>query len=338
MKKNEFIVVSGGTSNIGKEIIYKLVKRNNIIFTYNKSLAEAKKIIKKVNSESSNYAVAVKLDLFKKKDIDNLRALIYGHIAKFIRHFLVDNYPPIVEDGNNPGFNFFGALIFLVLLNNIVSHNRPLYFLARPLTKEDKDNRDFLKKYITGIVSCEFNKLLSYASQILTTTEDCFFAVDICDIHYHACKESHNFMIHGFNYEWTHITEPNCGCINKEFELITKVPENWDIIGLEIITGCEKPPSHSIVLFKSNDLIVLYDPHHISSNKELYTDFQRNMMSRTGAFILKDDKRSLLDVFNDLFKNSIEKSKFDTWIRNIVLMRKSYIDDLKNQANDLENT
>ncbi len=87
MKKNEFIVVSGGTSNIGKEIIYKLVKRNNIIFTYNKSLAEAKKIIKKVNSESSNYAVAVKLDLFKKKDIDNL----YKFIKKknfFIKAFV----------------------------------------------------------------------------------------------------------------------------------------------------------------------------------------------------------------------------------------------------------
>ena len=87
MKKNEFIVVSGGTSNIGKEIIYKLVKRNNIIFTYNKSLAEAKKIIKKVNSESSNYAVAVKLDIFKKKDIDNL----YKFIKKknfFIKAFV----------------------------------------------------------------------------------------------------------------------------------------------------------------------------------------------------------------------------------------------------------
>ena len=42
-----YIVVTGGTSKIGEELIYKLSKNSNVIFTYNKSKLKAEQIKKK---------------------------------------------------------------------------------------------------------------------------------------------------------------------------------------------------------------------------------------------------------------------------------------------------
>ena len=41
-----YIVVTGGTSKIGEELIYKLSKSSNVIFTYNKSKKKLSKLRK----------------------------------------------------------------------------------------------------------------------------------------------------------------------------------------------------------------------------------------------------------------------------------------------------
>ena len=49
-----YIVVTGGTSKIGEEIIYKLSRNSDIIFTYNKSKSKADEIKKKFKKISTN--------------------------------------------------------------------------------------------------------------------------------------------------------------------------------------------------------------------------------------------------------------------------------------------
>jgi NAD(P)-dependent dehydrogenase (short-subunit alcohol dehydrogenase family) len=87
---NEYIIISGGTSEIGKEIIYKLIKKTNIIFTYNKSFHVANNIIKNIKKDLKCYKIIpIKLDLFNFKDINNFSSLIRKN--KFLIKAFVHN-------------------------------------------------------------------------------------------------------------------------------------------------------------------------------------------------------------------------------------------------------
>ena len=66
-----YIIVTGGTSLIGEEIIYKLGAKTNIIFTYNKSLNKSKNIEKNFKKISKNKIISYKLDLHNEKNIYN---------------------------------------------------------------------------------------------------------------------------------------------------------------------------------------------------------------------------------------------------------------------------
>ena len=64
-----YIVVTGGTSKIGEEIIYKLSRNSDIIFTYNKSKSKADEIKKKFKKISTNKIFSFKLNLENQNEI-----------------------------------------------------------------------------------------------------------------------------------------------------------------------------------------------------------------------------------------------------------------------------
>ena len=65
IKKKEFIIISGGTSEIGESIIDELIPHFNIIFTYTKSKTKAERIIAK-NKHQDKIIPPVVLSKFKK--------------------------------------------------------------------------------------------------------------------------------------------------------------------------------------------------------------------------------------------------------------------------------
>ena len=68
MKKN--VIITGGSQGIGKNIVYTLAKEGyNIIFTYNNSENEAKKIKEELQAEKCNVEI-YKVDLSNKEEID----------------------------------------------------------------------------------------------------------------------------------------------------------------------------------------------------------------------------------------------------------------------------
>lgn len=68
MSKN--VIITGGSQGIGKDIVYTLAREGfNIIFTYNKSESEAKKIKEELLSENLNIEI-YKVDVSKKDEID----------------------------------------------------------------------------------------------------------------------------------------------------------------------------------------------------------------------------------------------------------------------------
>ena len=68
MKKN--VSITGGSQGIGKNIVYTLAKEGyNIIFTYNNSENEAKKIKEELQAEKCNVEI-YKVDLSNKEEID----------------------------------------------------------------------------------------------------------------------------------------------------------------------------------------------------------------------------------------------------------------------------
>lgn len=69
---NKNVIITGGSQGIGKNIVYTLAREGyNIIFTYNSSEKEAKKIREELLSESCNVEI-FKADLSKKEEIDEL--------------------------------------------------------------------------------------------------------------------------------------------------------------------------------------------------------------------------------------------------------------------------
>jgi len=62
-----YVIITGGTSLIGEQIIYDLGAKANIIFTYNKSLNKSKSIKKNFKKISKNKIISFKLDLNNEK-------------------------------------------------------------------------------------------------------------------------------------------------------------------------------------------------------------------------------------------------------------------------------
>ena len=69
MEKKEFIIISGGTSEIGESIIRELIPHFNIIFTYAKSKIKADRIINKYK-KIDNLIINKRLNLFSEKSIN----------------------------------------------------------------------------------------------------------------------------------------------------------------------------------------------------------------------------------------------------------------------------
>ena len=70
IKKKEFIIISGGTSEIGESIIDELIPHFNIIFTYTKSKTKAERIIAK-NKHQDKIILNKKINLFSENSIKN---------------------------------------------------------------------------------------------------------------------------------------------------------------------------------------------------------------------------------------------------------------------------
>ena len=71
-----YVIITGGTSLIGEQIIYNLGAKANIIFTYNKSLNKSKSIKKNFKKISKNKIISFKLDLNNEKNIFNFYKFI----------------------------------------------------------------------------------------------------------------------------------------------------------------------------------------------------------------------------------------------------------------------
>ena len=64
--KNNYVFISGGTTEIGEELIKKFSKDYNIIFSYCNSKSKSEKIIKKYRKYNS--IESIRIDLLKKKN------------------------------------------------------------------------------------------------------------------------------------------------------------------------------------------------------------------------------------------------------------------------------
>ena len=82
MEKKEFIIISGGTSEIGESIIQELIPHFNIIFTYAKSKIKADRIINKYQ-KIDNLIINKRLNLFSEKSIkDFSKYLLSKNLGK----------------------------------------------------------------------------------------------------------------------------------------------------------------------------------------------------------------------------------------------------------------
>ncbi|WP_214483038.1 3-oxoacyl-ACP reductase FabG [Bacillus sp. SM2101] len=82
-------LVTGGSRGIGREVVKLLVKnKTNVVFTYNKSIQEAKSLIEEF-SEYDVFVKGVPCDFSKKEEIDHLLNTVSNISPKI--HFLVNN-------------------------------------------------------------------------------------------------------------------------------------------------------------------------------------------------------------------------------------------------------
>lgn len=72
--KNNYVFISGGTTEIGEELIKKFSKDYNIIFSYCNSKSKSEKIIKKYRKYNS--IESIRIDLLKKKTINKFETYI----------------------------------------------------------------------------------------------------------------------------------------------------------------------------------------------------------------------------------------------------------------------
>ena len=129
MNKNIFI--TGGTSGIGKSLIYKLAKNNyNIFFTYFNNVKEAKSIskdLKKLNIQH-NY---IKMDLAKIKSINNAFKKFSKQFKKL--NIFINNASPVPQRKNFLRLKNIDITKNMksLLIGNIVSLKNALEFILK---------------------------------------------------------------------------------------------------------------------------------------------------------------------------------------------------------------
>ena len=129
MNKNIFI--TGGTSGIGKSLIYKLAKNNyNIFFTYFNNVKEAKSIskdLKKLNIQH-NY---IKMDLAKIKSINNAFKKFSKQFKKL--NIFINNASPVPQRKNFLRLKNVDIMknMTSLLIGNIVSLKNALEYILK---------------------------------------------------------------------------------------------------------------------------------------------------------------------------------------------------------------
>ena len=133
MNKNIFI--TGGTSGIGKSLIYKFAKNNyNIFFTYFNNLSEAKSISKDLNKLNVHHHY-IKMDLSRIKSINNA-------FKKFIKKFkklniFINNASPVPQRKNFLKLKNADIMKNMagLLIGNIISLKNALQFILKGNSK-----------------------------------------------------------------------------------------------------------------------------------------------------------------------------------------------------------
>ena len=129
MNKNIFI--TGGTSGIGKSLIYKLAKNNyNIFFTYFNNVKEAKSIskdLKKLNIQH-NY---IKMDLAKIKSINNAFKKFSKQFKKL--NIFINNASPVPQRKNFLRLKNVDIMknMTSLLIGNIISLKNALEYILK---------------------------------------------------------------------------------------------------------------------------------------------------------------------------------------------------------------
>lgn len=124
-----YIVVTGGTSKIGKELIYKLSKNSNVIFTYNKSKLKAEQIKKKFKKISKNKIFSFKLNLESQNEIQKfyeflskkkikIKSFVHNAFINFSRRSFLK-----IKKNNVKNYimaNCFGSFLLTQLITKLI--------------------------------------------------------------------------------------------------------------------------------------------------------------------------------------------------------------------------
>lgn len=129
------VLITGGATGIGKAIVEKLYSKGyNVCFSYNKSEKEALNIIENMkNLTATNSIVAVKSDITKMKDRDNLIKeciKIFGKIDILVNNAAISEYTLFIDKPQNDIVEMFEtnilAAIFLskeCIKNSMLKNN-----------------------------------------------------------------------------------------------------------------------------------------------------------------------------------------------------------------------
>ena len=124
-----YIVVTGGTSKIGEEIIYKLSRNSDIIFTYNKSKSKIDEIKKKFKKISTNKIFSFKLNLENQNEIQKFYKFLIKKkikIKSFVHNAFIDfsrkNFLNIKKDNVKKYImaNCFGSFLLTQLVTKLI--------------------------------------------------------------------------------------------------------------------------------------------------------------------------------------------------------------------------
>ena len=99
---NKVVLITGGSSGIGKETVYKFAKNGyDVIFTYNKSKETSKTIEKDIKSSYNVNIYSIKCDISMENDVKSLADFVRASSTKI--DVLVNNagygYRSAVEEG-----------------------------------------------------------------------------------------------------------------------------------------------------------------------------------------------------------------------------------------------
>tara|TARA_B110000967_G_scaffold164391_1_gene171706 strand:+ start:11257 stop:12015 length:759 start_codon:yes stop_codon:yes gene_type:complete len=158
LEKKEFIIISGGTSEIGESIIRELIPHFNIIFTYAKSKIKADRIINKYK-KIDNLIINKRLNLFSEKSIKVFSKYLLSKNF-YIRGFIHNAWEKVSRQD-------FVKIKKEILKKMIVSNCFGTFLLTQEIAKLMIKNKG-LDKSITFISSqaADYggNKISPYAS------------------------------------------------------------------------------------------------------------------------------------------------------------------------------